>query len=181
MKIGLVRHFKVDIKRNFFMTAEEFDKYTAEYDKAGVIKNELVVDEEWDKCYCSSLSRAITTAKTIYDGEIIVTDKLVEIPTAAWVKLKFHIPYHIWAILNRIAWIRNHTSQPESRKLTLKRVSEVLDTILSENEEDKNILIVSHAGTLYEIRKMLFAKGFHGDKFLKASNGRLYVYENKNL
>lgn len=179
MKIGLVRHFKVDIMRSFFMSAEEFDKYTAEYDVAGVIKNELVVDKEWDKCYCSSLSRAITTAKTIYHGEIILTDKLVEIPTAAWVKLKFHIPYHLWAIINRIAWIRNNTSQPESRKLTLKRINEILDVILE--EKDKNILIVSHAGILYEVRKILLARGFHGDRFLKASNGKLYVYENKNL
>ena len=174
MKIGLVRHFKVDIKKNRFMTAKEYNKYMADYDISGVIENEVVIDKEWDKCYCSSLSRAITTAKTIYHGEIIITDKLVEIPSAAWISLSIPMPYHFWAIFSRFAWIRNHISQQEKRSVTLKRINEILDTIVQ--EKDKNILIVSHAGTLYEIQKILRKKGFRGDRFFKAKNGRLYTF-----
>lgn len=74
------------------MTSEEYNKYMAEYDIAGVIKNEVVIDKEWDKCYCSSLNRAIITAKTVYHGEINITDKLVEIPTAALIKMIIPLP-----------------------------------------------------------------------------------------
>lgn len=177
MKIGLIRHFKVNLKKNNFMTSKQYNEYVSGYDKAEVIANEIVVDEQWDKCYCSSLPRAVTTAKTVYKGETIITDKLIEIPSIAVVNTRLPIPYHIWAILNRFAWIRNHISQPEGRRGTLKRVNEVLEAILK--ERDKNILIVSHAGTLFEIEKILINKGFKGNYFLKAKNGKLYVFQDK--
>lgn len=177
MKIGLVRHFKVNLHRSRFMTSKEYNEHMYNYDRAGVIPNELVIDKYWDKCYCSSMPRAITTAKTIYHGEIVITDKLVEIPAAAFLDLNFKLPYYLWAVLARFAWIRNHVSQPEGRTKTLKRINEIMDTILSENPKDSNILIVSHAGVLYEIKKILRKRGFSGEGFLQASNGRLYVYE----
>jgi broad specificity phosphatase PhoE len=123
------------------------------------------------------MARAITTAKTVYHGEIIITDKLVEIPSAAWANIRFPFPYKLWALLNRFAWFRSKVSQPESRMSTLNRINEILDIILK--EKDKNILIVSHAGTLYEIKKILKKKGFKGKEFLKARNGKLYIFENK--
>ena len=177
MRIGLIRHFKVNIKKSKFMTSKQFDEYMKKYDVSDVIPNELIIDDEWDKCYCSSMSRAITTAKTVYHGETIITDKLVEIPSVALVNIKIPIPYHLWALLGRFAWIRNHTSQPEGRKATLKRINEIIDIILE--KENKNILIVSHAGTLYEIKKILRKKGFKGKKFLKARNGKLYILQKK--
>jgi broad specificity phosphatase PhoE len=173
MRIGLIRHFKVDLKRSGLMTSEEYDKYSSDYDRAGVIENEIVIDELWDKCYCSSLPRAVYTAKTVYDGEIIVTDKLMEIHSKALLKLKMKLPYHFWAALNRIGWIRNYASHPEGRSTTLKRVEEVIDEVLIQSE--KNIIIVSHAGTMYEIQKILRKKGFRGDFFIKPRNGKLYV------
>lgn len=175
MRIGLIRHFKVDLKRNKLMTSKEYNEYMQQYDKAGVIVNELVIDKEWDKCYCSSLSRAITTAKTVYHGEIILSDKLMEIPTAAFTNIKISLPYFLWGVLNRIAWSLNLVSQPEKRQITLIRVNEIIDTILK--EENGNILIVSHAGALHEIRKILLQKGFRGERFLVARNGNLYVYK----
>lgn len=177
MKIGLVRHFKVDIKRNKFMTAKEYNEYQYNYDRAGVIKNELVVDSEWDKCYCSSMDRAIITAKTIYHGEIILTDKLVEIPSAAHFDLNIKLPYHFWFFLGRLAWAFNSVTQPESSKLTKKRIREALDMALENG--GRNVLIVSHAGVMYELRKILLSKGFKGKSFLRANNGSLYVYEKK--
>lgn len=179
MKIGLVRHFRVNLKKNRFMTSKEYNEYVRKYDISDVIPNEVVIDKEWDKCYCSSMSRAITTAKTVYHGEIIITDKLVEIPSTAWRNTNIRLPYHLWVVLSRVAWFRNHMSQPEGRRVTLKRASEILDTILQ--EKDKNILIVSHAGTLYEIQKMLIRKDFRGDYFLKAGNGKLYAFQNKRF
>lgn len=179
MRIGLVRHFKVDLERKGFMTSKEYNEYMQNYDIAGVLPNELVVDSYWEKCYCSSLPRAITTAKTIYHGDIIITDKLIEVPTAAWIDLKFRVPYHFWAIFARVAWIRRHLSQPENRDKTLARLSEVLDKIISENKSDSNILIVSHAGALYEIKKMLRKRAFKGQGFITARNGKLYIYDSK--
>jgi broad specificity phosphatase PhoE len=174
MRIGLIRHFRVDLKKNRFMSAEEYDKYSLNYDKAGVIENEIVIDELWDKCYCSSLPRAVYTAKTAYHGEIIITDKLVEIPSKALIKITAKLPYNLWAFINRIGWARNHSLHPEGKTATLKRINEALDIVLSQPE--KNILIVSHAGTMFEIQKILRQKGFKGKWFLKARNGKLYEF-----
>ncbi len=179
MRIGLVRHFKVDLKKRRFMTAKEYNEHVYNYDRAEVIPNELVVDSYWEKCYCSSMPRAITTAKTIYHGEIILSDKLVEVPTASWINLNFRMPYYFWAVFARIAWLRNHASQPESRTVTLKRISEALEQIFSENTPDSNILIVSHAGALYEIKKLLRRKGFKGKGFITANNGQLYIFDSQ--
>lgn len=178
MKIGLVRHFRVDIKKNIFMNAKEYNEYSVNYDKAGVITNELVIDKDWDKCYCSSLSRAVTTAKTIYDGEIIITEKLAEIKSMALYKLYIKLPYHIWAWLNHIGWFRNHVSHPEGREITIKRLNEIMNIIMK--EKDKNILIVSHAGTMFELQNILKRKGFIGKTFIKARNGKLYIFEKKD-
>ncbi len=174
MRIGLIRHFRVDLHRAGFMTSKEYDEYSYNYDRRDVIPNEVVIDEEWDKCYCSCLSRAVTTAKTVYHGEIIITDKLVEIPSAAGLKTNLRLPYSFWAILNRVDWLRNRIANPEGRTNTLKRINEILEVILNENKE--NILIVSHAGTLYEIERILRRKGFRGERFIKPRNGRLYVF-----
>lgn len=174
MRIGLIRHFRVNLYRAGFMTSKEYDKYSYDYDRSNVIPNEVVIDEEWDKCYCSSLSRAITTARTVYHGEIVISDKLVEIPSAAGIKTNLRLPYFFWAVLNRSTWGRNHVAHPEGRTSTLKRINEILEVILKEDKE--NILIVSHAGTLYEIEKMLLRKGFRGDRFMKPKNGKLYVF-----
>lgn len=179
MRIGLVRHFKVDLKKRRFMTAKEYNEHVYNYDRAGVIPNELVVDSYWEKCYCSSLQRAITTAKTIYHGEIIISNKLIEVPTASWINLNFRMPYYFWSIFARFAWIRHHVSQPEQRAATLKRLTEILDYIISENAPDSNILIVSHAGALYEIKKMLRRRGFNGKGFITASNGKLYIFDSQ--
>lgn len=175
MRIGLVRHFKVNIPRGTFMTAEQYNKYSEDYDTADVIPNEIVIDEEWDKCYCSSLPRAVQTARTIYHGEIVITDKLREIPSVAAFALNIPLPYNFWAIVNRLAWMRNHKIHPEGKKVTLKRINEIMETIFLQNEQ--NALIVSHAGTMFEIQKILRKNGFKGKRFLKAQNGKLYVFE----
>ncbi len=178
MKIGLVRHFKVDIKKNRYMTSEGYNKYSYDYDFADVIPNEIVIDAEWDKCYCSSLPRALKTARTIYHGDIIPTDKLREVPASAAFNFKYMLPYNLWAILSRFAWSFNHSVNPEGKTVTQRRISEIIDTILM--DDSNNILIVSHAGTMFEIQKILRRKGYKGPIFLKPKNGKLYVFEKKS-
>lgn len=178
MRIGLVRHFKVNIHRARFMTSMDFDEYSYNYDRSDVIPNEIVIDEEWDKCYCSSMPRAITTAKTIYHGEIVITDKLTEIPAVAGIKTKLKLPYQFWAILNRTNWGRDHVGNPEGKSKTLKRINEIMEEVLREELDD--IIIVSHAGTMYEIQKILIKKGFDGERFITAKNGRLYQYKRRD-
>jgi broad specificity phosphatase PhoE len=92
--------------------------------------------------------------------------------------LGIKIPYHIWAWLNHIAWFRNHISHPEGREITVRRLNEIMSVIMK--QKNKNILVVSHAGTMFELQNILKKAGFVGKTFIKAKNGRLYIFEKKD-
>lgn len=72
MKIGIVRHFKVDIKMPRVASSEEYSMLVKKYSQSPVIKNEVDLKNiKWGKCYSSTMTRAITTAEAIFKGEII--------------------------------------------------------------------------------------------------------------
>ncbi len=77
MKIGLVRHFKVNCPHKTFMTSEEFRNWSEKYEHAGVVSNKVkMYGTEWNICYSSDMTRAVATAKEVYSGNIHV-DKLL--------------------------------------------------------------------------------------------------------
>lgn len=176
MKIGLVRHFKVQHNFGKYMTSEDFRKYVDYYDRAEVIPKEVDMrNMVWDKCYSSDLPRAVRTAQAIYNGEILKTELLREIRLSPAFNTEFRIPLTTWNVLGRLAWYMSHNSQAEKRHETEKRAKDFLLNILSLGES--NILIVSHGGMMFHIQKELSRNGFRGERFTKAENGRLYIFE----
>ncbi|QDR82632.1 hypothetical protein SPTER_40610 [Sporomusa termitida] len=54
MKIGLVRHFRVDCSHKYLMTDEEFREWVGLYDCAAIMPEGMPVNtSDWEKCYCS--------------------------------------------------------------------------------------------------------------------------------
>lgn len=179
MKIGIVRHFKVNYKAKSFMNYRDFEKYIVDYDEAEVIEN--VVDlgnVKWDKCFCSDISRAINTAKAIYGDEIITSKLLREVNMYPIKKLKIKIPTFIWCISSRVAWNKNKKSQLEGRATTEKRAKEFIKKL--DFNSDENILIVSHGFFLLTLLKELRKLGFNNYVPKKIENGKLYVIERGN-
>ena len=41
MRIGIIRHFKVNYHKNLFMTSKEFKKWEENYNKSDVIRNDV--------------------------------------------------------------------------------------------------------------------------------------------
>ena len=73
MKIGLVRHFKVDCPHKMMMTSEEFRDWSEKYEHARILKKKVNMSGiNWDVCYCSDLERAVETAKEVYSGNIYI-------------------------------------------------------------------------------------------------------------
>ena len=73
MKIGLVRHFKVDCPHKVMMTSKEFREWSEKYEHARILKKKVNMSGiHWDICYCSDLERAVETAKEVYSGNIYV-------------------------------------------------------------------------------------------------------------
>lgn len=175
MKLGLVRHFKVNIKPGEGkLSSSQFEEAMKNYDFADVTSNGLIINKnEWDICYSSSLPRAVKTAQTIYNGEIITTDLLREVPILPFTKRNIILPSFIWHTAARIAWFKNKPSQPEGKIQTQKRVEEFLNLINSSGKE--NILIVSHGFFLGSLVRELLKRGFKGEMDMRPRNGKLYT------
>lgn len=178
MKVGLVRHFKVQLEYpdKPFVTPDEVTAWFDQYDLAGV--DEVEVDlggVAWKRCYASDLPRAVKTAQRIYPGEVIIREELREIPVFPLIKRQVKLPFLAWAVLVRLAWLVRHKSQQENMAAVKERINAVLDEILSRSDED--VLIVSHAALMIFLRKELLRRGFTGPSFRTAENGKLYLFE----
>lgn len=176
MKIGIVRHFKVDYHPKKMMNSKEFQQYVIDYDNAEIIKNEIdLSSSKWDKCYCSDLKRAIITAKSVYSEELEVTDLLREVQMYPIIDLNIKIPSFLWSIASRIAWKLDHHSQMETKSNTIMRAKNFISKI--DINKDRDILIVSHGFFLLTLVEELKSLGFRGDIPTRMGNGCLYILE----
>lgn len=177
MVIGLIRHFKVIQQEKTFLSSKEFANAMARYDLSPVKRNELKINSaDWETCYCSTLPRAITTAETVYEGKIIKTDLLKEVPISPFTKMNIKLPSLIWHIGARIAWYRSYKSQIEDINGTKERISEFYELIRDSGYE--KILIVSHGYFLHMFYKEMKKKGFEGEVDVNIQNGKLYTLYN---
>ncbi len=176
MRIGLVRHFKVNCPHKAFMTSEEFRVWSEKYEHAGVFKKQVnMAGIHWDICYSSDLERAVTTAKEVYSGNIYLDHLLREVDNAPFINTsRIHLPFFMWHFFGRLAWFFKSKSQPESIGDTRRRVR----TFIRNIDWDKdNVLIVSHGFLIFNLIYELFRLGFTGKELRHVKNGFLYIYE----
>lgn len=175
MRIGLLRHFKVNCPHKKMMTSKEFREWSERYEKSKVIKKHVdMFGVEWDICYVSDLPRAVTTAKEVYSGNLHIDRLLREVDNAPFIHTeRLKLPFEIWHICGRLAWYFKSKSQPESVVETRKRINTFLDRI---DWEKENVLIVFHGFMIFNFQKELLRRGFNGEKVRTVKNGVLYQY-----
>lgn len=175
MRIGLVRHFKVNCPHKKMMTSKEFREWSEKYEHSKVIKKPVeMYGIDWDICYSSDLPRAVTTAKEVYSGNIHLDKLLREVDNSPFISLeRIRLPFEVWHAGGRIAWFFRSRSQPETIKGTRKRINQFLDKIDWSKEE---ILIVCHGFIIYNLQRELRRRGFNGKKVRRVKNGILYEY-----
>lgn len=180
MKIGLIRHFKVNYHKKLFMTSKEFKEWEKNYNTSEVIiKDVNLRGIRWDKCYCSTLIRAIKTARYVYKGEIAQSDLIRETIIDPVFITNKKLPYWFWAVGGRFAWYFNHKSQEENKNTTIDKAEKFVELLLDEAKRDdkENILIVTHGFFMYSLQKELKKRGFIGKLITSPKNGVLYLYE----
>lgn len=101
--------------------------------------------------------------------------ELREISMYPLFKKNMKLPFLLWAFLVRTAWLINHQSQQETKFDVEQRIHSVLDQII-QNQND-NILIVSHGAFMMMMSKELLRRGFKGKKITRPENGKLYIFE----
>ena len=175
MRLGVIRHFKVDCQAKRFMSSEEFSEWAERYDFSEVFPKKIDLKNiSWQRCFSSDLPRAITTAKAAFAGEIITTSDLREVPFSPVFKTKLRLPYVFWTISGRIAWFFNHSSQEEGRRDTQARIRHFFSEL--EDCEEENILIVCHRFFIHSLQREIRRRGFQGERIGLAKNGELYLF-----
>ena len=175
MKIGLIRHFKVNhpFPGKIFLSKWEVIKWFSEYDQAENIqyKNVDLYGIDWKRCYSSTLVRAEKTANHIYSGEIVKLTELQELDILHRLSDRIKLPFLLWGLIVRIQSLSSNKDNDEFKN----RIITFIDKIIANNESD--IIIVSHWFVMRVIRQELIKRKFVGDHFKSNEYGALYVFE----
>ncbi len=174
MKIGLLRHFKVNLKypRKFLIAYDDVFSWYEKYNSAEVlVKSVDMSGGNWEKCYASPLYRASVTSKAVYKGEINVIDDIKELDVLPVLKGTRRKPFLIWGLMLKVrSTQRNYiTDEFESK------VSAFLEGMLKNDNCD--VLIVCHGFVMTYMQKVLKQKEFKGKSFFIPRYNKIYVYE----
>ena len=176
MRIGLLRHFPVQLKfPTGWKTAAELQTWRENYDVAetSAIQADLG-GIAWQVCISSDLPRACVTAGAVFPGSIERTALLREAEFAQFRTGNLRLPIRVWQWILRITWMTGHSSQRACRDAFRQRVSEVADRI---SASDRDTLVVSHAGMMAYLGAELRRRGFAGPRLRIADHAKVYLFE----
>lgn len=179
MKIGLVRHFKVDIEEpKDSLSSVEYGAWRDAYDKCdNIVPNQIDLKGiGWDICYTSSLIRAAKTARTVFKGEIIETDLLREVDMKYSQEIDDKRKVYDWDIYSMIQWAKNDDIVVETLRDTKKRANQLLNQLEENHDINDKVLLFSHGTMMLVIGEQLKKRGYEGDRVIGAVNGEVYVY-----
>ena len=176
MKIGLVRHFKVNhpFPGRSWLPKSDVIKWFEEYDNTEDIqyKDVDLHGADWKRCYSSKMIRAVNTASHIYRGEIVKVTELRELNILHRLSNKVKLPFLVWGLIVRIKSFSSNNDTNEFKN----NIMAFVDKLIASNDGG-DILIVSHWFVMRVIRKVLLDRGFAGNNFKSNEYGTLYVYE----
>jgi broad specificity phosphatase PhoE len=179
MKIGLVRHFKVNqpFPEKRLLSKAEVMKWFTDYDNTVNIEYKKVdlCDVNWKHCYSSPMLRAVNTANQIFNGQITEITALKELDILHRLSDKWKLPFLIWGFIVRI---KSFSSNKDTDKFKNEIISFV-DKVISNNEND--VLIVSHWFVMRVIRQELIKRKFVGNNFKSNEYGTIYVFESTDI
>src|SRR5687767_2385775 len=150
MRIGLVRHFKVNqaFPEKRLLTKSDVINWFADYDSTPEIEYKKVdlSNIQWKYCYSSPMLRAINTANYIFDGQITEIPELKELDILHRLSDKWKLPFLAWGLIVRIK-----SFSPNKDTAAFKNeIIAFVDKIIAGNESD--VLIVSHWFVMRVIR-----------------------------
>jgi broad specificity phosphatase PhoE len=178
MKIGLLRHFEVKIHTPKSCDSKEFDRVCLMYDQNDIIPQKIDIPvHDYSLCFSSSMKRAVETAQIVFNGEIIVTEELVEVEMKSLFETNRKWSFTFWKVMSRVGWIFNLKRMPETRKQTEKRAAQFLSKLSGyKDNKDINILLVTHGFFMGCLQQELLKMGFRGKKIISPRCGELYEF-----
>lgn len=173
MKIYIVRHGQTDYNIEERYGGRIDVPLNEEGIKEAIEVKDKLKNIKFDLVFSSPLSRAYNTAKIIYDGDIIIDDRIIERDNGDLEgKLKSEIKDKIDFNVDK-----NNIYNIESITSFRDRINNFFDDITN-NNKDKTILVVTHAGVGIYVRCYFEGEPLNNDySTYKMSNGEILEYE----
>ena len=178
MRIALIRHLKVDCPKSpFWMTSGQFMAWSKRYDDAPVLQHEIDLQGlTFERFFVSPLPRTLATVKRLTQ-DYTVSPYLFEVPLYPFVRTKrLKLPFPIWRLFGRLAWLVSAKSQRESKKLSEQRAEAFLKEHI-DPLSNGDIAIVTHGFFALVLAKHLLRRGFRGPRYKALGNGRLSLFQ----
>jgi broad specificity phosphatase PhoE len=175
MKIGLIRHFKVDLSfpRRWLLSPDDVAEWFAQYETGELMYTQSDLGGvDWQVCYSSPLGRALITANYIYNGEVLQSDVLKELNALPLMRTRMRLPFIVWAILVRMKYASSNDVVIKFKN----DIAEFVEDLLA--KEQRDILIVSHGFVMLCIQDELRKRGFTGKRVKPSEHGRVFIFEN---
>lgn len=177
MRVGLIRHFPVELRwPRGWRTAAELDQWQRAYNASPTMTAAPfdLGTIPWQACLSSDLERAVATAKAMFGDTIVTTPLLREAEVAPFRTGNLRLPVLAWRWMLRWAWMTGHRSQRSWRDDFRRRVLAAADEI---EGQPGDVLVVSHAGMMWQLSAELRRRGFAGPKLGIPKHATLYTYE----
>ncbi len=173
MKIILVRHYKVDIKKLSSLTSDEYDKYCTDYNDSPII-NQVPPKLPNFRLYSSNMSRAKETARLATGREPELLKGVYEVTFRSHKKTNKKLKFNYFELMARLQWFFNNSRQSETRSMTLARLEKAANLLINRNE---NCIVVMHSFVMRILSRLLIKKGFKGKKIYLPKNGQAFLFE----
>lgn len=167
-----MRHYKVKMT------------FQSHCDSAGYTRDELQYNEcdvydqgrqplTTDVLYASSMQRAQQTARLAFGQEAAILENVQEVTFKSHKDTERKLPLKWWNIMARLHWLFNSSSQYETRKQTVQRLSHALDNLEVCGED---ATVVMHGFVMRVMAILLKLRGYRGPLIIYAKNGMRYCY-----
>lgn len=179
MRLVVLRHGQTDLNKKLLYNGQTEEDINEEGIKQAKEAAEKLVDSHFDKIYCSPLKRTRHTCDIINSKkqEVIYDDRLKERTLGEYdgkdlSKTNYDLSKHCDYYFKQVG------EGVENLPDLFKRVHSFLDDVITSNDKDDTILIVTHGGVMRAIYFYFEEMPKDGDlSFYQAKNCEINVYE----
>ena len=146
--LTLVRHAKTEFNNNKLFQGQ-LDINLSELGINETYEKSKEFPQDFDICFCSPLKRTTQTAEILVPYlKLNFDERLKERNLGDWQGTKITD--------EKLKQQKNNAVQPKGKKICEidKRVSDFLNMV-KENYKDKNVLVITHAGVIHSVRRIL--------------------------
>jgi broad specificity phosphatase PhoE len=133
--------------------------------------------KQWDRCFTSTMKRALETARLLNWDDCVKTDLLREVPLRAGFQTRIKLPVFLWAMIARFQWLIKTGPQPENRRKSLNRARKFIHSHCLSASHTARILVITHGFFMTCLRWELLKLGFSGPLLTHVKNGKLYIFK----